>query len=91
MQSLSTVHTNTLYRLQQQMLEFDFDIRYKEGSTNIVADTLSQNTVISLADKSGTLHLVQRADFSAEVSESIPSGGIVSSGKEDRLARRLCF
>ena len=28
LESLSTVHTKTLNRLQQQMLEFDFDIRY---------------------------------------------------------------
>ena len=45
LESLSTIHTKTLNRLQQQMLEYDFDIRYKEGKTNIIANTLSMNTV----------------------------------------------
>ena len=59
LESLSTIHTKTLNRLQQQMLEYDFDIRYKEGKTNVIADALSRNTVDeinvgALSDETGT-------------------------------------
>ena len=37
LESLSAVHTKTLNRLQQQRLEFDFDIRYKEGQQNTLS------------------------------------------------------
>ena len=40
--------------MQQQLLEFDFDIRHKEGKENTVVDALSRNTV----DESGTMRAV---------------------------------
>ena len=62
LETLSTVHTKTLNRLQQQLLEFDFDIRYKEGKENTVAGALSRNTVEALDDESGTMRQAQTAD-----------------------------
>ena len=65
LESLSKIHTKTLNRLQQQMLEYDFDIRYKEGKTNVIADALSRNTVDEinvdeLSDETGTFATVVR-------------------------------
>ena len=46
LESLSRVHQKTLNRLQEQMLEFDFKINYKKGSTNTAADALSRNSCL---------------------------------------------
>ena len=45
LETLSTTHTKTLNRLQQLMLEYEFDIEYKKGEDNTVADFLSRNVV----------------------------------------------
>ena len=71
LESLSTIHTKTLNRLQQQMLEYDFDIRYKEGKTNVIADALSRNTVdeinvSALSDETGTFAREQAKDSLGE-------------------------
>ena len=63
LESLSRVHQTTLNRLQEQMLEFDFKINYKKGSTNTAADALSRNTLVSaLSDNSGDLVKAQTND-----------------------------
>jgi hypothetical protein len=44
LEHLGTVHTKTLNRLQQLMLEYDFTIEYRVGEDNAVADYLSRNS-----------------------------------------------
>ena len=60
--ALSTVHKKTLKRLQQQMLEHDFTLHYKEGETNVIADALSRNPIAVLNDESGDLRRAQEQD-----------------------------
>jgi hypothetical protein len=55
LEKLSLVHTKTLGRLQQAMLEYNFETRYKMGKDNAVADYLSRNVVATLTDESGSL------------------------------------
>ena len=62
LEKLSTIHKKTLNRLQQQMLEFDFDICYKEGTANTVVHTLSSNTVAALSENSGSIKDTQHED-----------------------------
>jgi transposase InsO family protein len=48
LETLSKVHTRTLNRLQQLMLEYNFTIVYKPGVENTVADCLSRNPISSV-------------------------------------------
>lgn len=62
LEKLSKVHTRTLNRLQQLMLEYNFRICYTPGKENTVPDFLSRN-VISAVDLSyNNLVLAQKND-----------------------------
>jgi len=43
LETLTTTHTRTLNRLQQLMLQYQFDLQYTKGEDNPVADFLSRN------------------------------------------------
>ena len=96
LETLSTVHTKTLNRLQQQLLEFDFDIRYKDGKENTVAGALSRNTVAAVNDESGTMRVAQTADaLCGGIREFLQFGCVPSTStrQEQHLGKQAqsCF
>ena len=50
-ETLRKVHQKTLKRLQQQMLEYSFKIRYKKGLKNTAVDALSRNFIEAMIKK----------------------------------------
>lgn len=63
LETIGTVHTKTLSRLQQLLLEYDFTIEYRKGSDNTVADFLSRTaTVSAISDNDGDLQRLQKLD-----------------------------
>ena len=46
LEMLSNVHKKTLNRLEQQLLEYDFNINYRQGACNSAADALSRNVAL---------------------------------------------
>ena len=46
-EKVSTIHSKTLNRLQQLLLEYDFKVEYNPGNENAVADYLSRNFTVS--------------------------------------------
>jgi transposase InsO family protein len=60
--ALSTVHKKTLARLQQLMSEFSFQLRYRTGEENAVADALSRAPVAALAQSYEELRRLQEED-----------------------------
>lgn len=62
LEPLKKVHTRTLNRLQQLMLEYDFTIQYKPGVENTVPDFLSRNPISAVDMKYDTLIKLQGED-----------------------------
>jgi len=60
--ALSSVHKKTLSRLQQLMSEYTFQLRYRRGESNAVADALSRAPVEALADSHLGLQQLQQQD-----------------------------
>ena len=62
LEKLSTVHARTLNRLQQLMLEYDFQIQYKPGKDNVVSDFLSRNPISAVDISRSSLKYIQAKD-----------------------------
>jgi transposase InsO family protein len=87
LETLAKVHKKTLNRLQEQMLEYDFQICYKKGVDNSVADALSRNVALSdektnafintMNDDSGTILEAQNNDaFIRDVRHYVQTGSL---------------
>jgi hypothetical protein len=62
LEKLSKVHTRTLNRLQQLMLEYDFRICYKPGKDHPVPDFLSRNPISAIDISDDDLISLQNKD-----------------------------
>jgi hypothetical protein len=61
--ALSTVHKKTLARLQQLMSEYTFQLHYRTGQENAVADALSRAPVEAIANSHKELQRLQEEDI----------------------------
>jgi hypothetical protein len=66
LEKLSTIHSKTFYRLQEQMNIFDFTIHYKKGS-EMPADFLSQNVCEAIDVFDSKLPQLQEEDPACKI------------------------
>jgi hypothetical protein len=62
LEPLGTVHKRTLNRLQQLMNQYTFQLQYRPGKQNAVADALSRAPVCALGQSAKDLRTLQLAD-----------------------------
>ena len=92
LEKLTARQTKTLNRLQEQMLRFKFQIRYKKGSENSAADALSRSPVeelksVGLGDKD--LRRLQEDDeFCTAIKKHLTTGNLPSDEKTRREVLR---
>jgi hypothetical protein len=97
LEKLSAVHTKTLNRLQQAMLQYDFTVEYRRGETNTVADFLSRNaSIAAISDHEESLIDEQKGDPDINQIRSYLETGVLPKARADRIQwiRRMadaCF
>ena len=104
LETLSKVHTKTLNRLQERLLEYDFKIKYRQGASNSAADALSRNVsdrterfIYSMSDDPGDVIAEQKLDlFIMDVRDFIlknktPGGSPEYKSKFLRVAKMAFF
>ena len=87
MTKLTTVHTKTLNRLQQLMLDFQFDIEWIKGTDNLVADYLSRNAVGSLPSNPTAKEAVEA--FMHGMAEIADGSGMPKAQAEDATLQKV--
>jgi hypothetical protein len=91
LEKLSKVHTRTLNRLQQLMLEYDFQIFYKPGKDHPVPDFLSRNPISSVDILPAELYKLQQQDeLISKLIHDLKSGAN-SSPLFQRLSKKLAL
>ena len=88
LEKLGKVHTRTLNRLQQLMLDYNFTIHYKPGKDNVVSDFLSRNPISSLGASEFVAEQAKDAVI-VDIMEKLRSGS--SDPKFLRIAPYLCI
>jgi transposase InsO family protein len=86
-EGLSRIHTKTLNRLKQQMLEYDFRVGYRKGADNAGPDALSRNPVDALEVTSSDMVELQSQDSLIESVRRFMKTGELPREKEE--ARRV--
>ncbi len=104
LESMGTIHKRTLNRLQQTLLEHDFEVKYKKGDENVVADALSRNAVMPvkedtagfekspvevLSDESGTLVQAQADDELCSDLINYMKTGVLPEDKQQKYVNNL--
>jgi transposase InsO family protein len=87
--ALSTVHKKTLARLQQLMSEFTFQLRYRSGQENAVADALSRAPVEAIADSHEELARLQETDTFCRTAKELCEKGLIPANSDPGAVRIL--
>ena len=85
LETLGKVHSKTLCRLRQLMLEYNFTIKYKPGAQNGVADFLSRNPVSAIqVPKQSLVQLQDEDPLISKIKKDLQAG---SQGNLPRLIK----
>ena len=95
MEKLSTTHKRTLNRLQQLMLEYDFTLAYKPGTSNQVADFLSRNAPMAaitatVADTPEEIKQAQKSDDDIGLLKKYISTGVLPTDPKKKAWVMRC-
>jgi hypothetical protein len=83
LEKLGKVHTKTLYRIQEAMLQYDFEIHYRKGE-EMPADYMSRN-ILSINDDLDNIGLQQEKDEQLSTIISFLRTGKLPNNKEGKI------